>query len=61
MLINKLIFSVAETASFLNCSSHTIYNKIHSRQLDAYKLLGHHAWQITEEAINDYMNSLKRD
>ncbi len=60
MLINKLIFSVAETASLLNCSSHTIYKKIDAHHLKAHKIPGHHTWQITEKAIYDYMESQKR-
>ena len=60
MLINKLEFTVAETASLLGRSSQTIYGLIYSGRLYAYKIPEHRAWHIPEKAILDYMDACMR-
>ena len=57
MMINKMVFAVAEAAAILSYSSQTVYHLIHTRQLFAYKDEGRKAWRIPEKAIEDYLNA----
>lgn len=61
MLFFKEVLTPAEAAVALGYSStQTIYKLIHSNKLDAYKLPGHHRWNITRKSLDAFVDYCMR-
>lgn len=59
MIINKTTLTIQDAQYILGSSAYSIYKLIHERKLYAYKDDGGKMWKIPEQAILDYLNSLK--
>ena len=57
MLVEKILLSVAETASLMGCSSWKVYQLIHSDSLQAFKDEGGRVWHIPTASILDYVET----
>ena len=59
MVINKTTLTIQDVQYILGSSAYSIYKLIHEEKLYAYKDDGGKMWKIPEQAILDYLNSLK--
>ena len=55
--ISKVVLRVADVASLLNYSSHTIYQKIKAGEIAAYKNEGGRIWNIPATSLENYVQS----
>ncbi|WP_317405435.1 helix-turn-helix domain-containing protein [Megamonas funiformis] len=59
MVINKTTLTIQDAQYLLGSSAYNIYKLIHGGKQYAYKDAGGKMWKIPEQAILDYLNSLK--
>lgn len=59
MIINKTTLTIQDVQYILGSSAYSVYKLIHEGKLYAYKDAGGKMWKIPEQAILDYLNSLK--
>ena len=57
MVINKMVFYASEAAAMLGYSTHTVYQLIHTGQLQAFRDEGRKTWRIPESSIMAYLNT----
>lgn len=57
MLINKAVFYASEVAALLGYSTHTVYQLIHTGQIQAFRDEGRKAWRIPESSIHAYLSA----
>ena len=57
MLVEKMLLSVAETASLMGYSSWKVYRLIHSKSLGAFKDESGRVWHVPATSIMDYVDA----